>query len=229
MPANGQPGIPALVRFQDSQLTEGARDVGLVAEALADAEGALVLPGRLVVVPAVLSEPAETVVAAGHGGLVAEALADGEGALVLPGRFVVVPAGLGDPAETVISAGHGGLVAEALADVEGAPVMAGRLVVVPAQLGKDAKLIDPGRVVGRIGRKAGESVVDKRSFLIPGAPDMQLTADRFGDPRCRVFGLPRLQQVVPCFQHVMNVSGLVLRPYLCPPLPVRRGLPVRRR
>ena len=55
---------------------------GLVAEPLPDVEGALVLAGGLVVIPAKLGEFAETVVAVGHDGLVAEPLADVEGALV---------------------------------------------------------------------------------------------------------------------------------------------------
>ena len=60
---------------------------------------ALVLAGGLVVVPAVLGEDAELVVAGGHAGLVAEPLVDVEGALVLAGGLVVVPAVLGEDAE----------------------------------------------------------------------------------------------------------------------------------
>ena len=77
---------------------------GLVAEPLEDVEGALVLAGGLVVVPAVLGEDAELAVAGGHAGLVAEPLADVEGALVLAGGLVVVPAVLGEDAELVVAA-----------------------------------------------------------------------------------------------------------------------------
>ena len=66
-----------------------------------DVEGALVLAGGLLIVPAVLGEDAELVVAGGHAGLVAEPLVDVEGALVLAGGLLVVPAGLGEHAELV--------------------------------------------------------------------------------------------------------------------------------
>ena len=55
---------------------------------------------------------------------------------------------------------------------------------------------------------------------------MQLTGGRLGD-LAGVFGVPGLQQVVAGLQQVMHISGLVLRPYLDPPLPVGGGLPVR--
>ncbi len=72
---------------------------GLVAELFADVEGALVVAGGFVVVPAVLGQDAEIVVAAGHAGLVAEPLFDVEGALVVAGGFAIVPAGVGKNAE----------------------------------------------------------------------------------------------------------------------------------
>ena len=78
-----------------------AGHAGLVAEPLVDVQGALVLAGGFVVVPAVLGEAAELVVAAGHAGLVAEPLVDVEGALVLAGGLVIVPAVLGEDAELV--------------------------------------------------------------------------------------------------------------------------------
>ena len=127
-----------------------AGHAGLVAEPLVDVQGALVLAGGLVIVPAVLGEDAELVVAGGHAGLVAEPLSDVQGALVLAGRLVVVPAVLGEHAELVVAGGHAGLVAEPLFDVQGALVLAGGLVVVPAVLGEDAEMVVAGGHAGLV-------------------------------------------------------------------------------
>ena len=81
-----------------------------------------------VVVPAVLGEHAELVVAGGHAGLVAEPLASmSRERWYWRAASVIVPAVLGEHAELVVAAGHARLVAEPLADVEGALVLAGGL------------------------------------------------------------------------------------------------------
>ena len=91
---------------QDAELADAGGHVGLVAEPLEGVEGALVVAGGLVVVPAVLGEGAELVVAVGHAVLVAEPFADVQGALVVAGGLVVVPAVLGEGAELVVAVGH---------------------------------------------------------------------------------------------------------------------------
>ena len=76
------------------------------------------MAGGLVVVPAVLGEDAELVVAAGRADLAAEPLEDLEGALGVACGLGVAPAVLGEEAEQAIgNGGHIGLVAEPLKDV----------------------------------------------------------------------------------------------------------------
>src|ERR1035441_419438 len=67
-------------------------DAALIAEPFEDVEGALVLAGGFLVVPAVLGQDAELAVGRRHMGLIAEPFGDVEGALVLAGGFLVVPA-----------------------------------------------------------------------------------------------------------------------------------------
>ena len=194
---------------------------GLVAEPLVDVEGALVLAGGLVVVPAVLGEDAELVVAAGHAGLVAEPLDDVEGALVLAGGLLIIPTDLGEDAELVVAGGHAGLVAEPLDDVEGALVLAGGLLIVPAGLGEHAEVVKMCGPARRAGGQPGEGVVDQRGFLVPGPPGVQLQADSLSN-QPGLFGVPGLQQVVTGLQQVMHIRRLVLRPHPVPAIASRR-------
>src|SRR5439155_15466359 len=110
VPCNGRgDGTPAFL-FQDAELAVAGRRFGLVADPLADVQGALVPVGGLLVVPADLGEQAEMVVAGGHAGLVAEPLADVQGALAPHGALLVVPAGLDKDAELAVGGGHSSLV-----------------------------------------------------------------------------------------------------------------------
>ena len=69
---------------------------------------ALVLPGRLVIVPTVLGESAEVVISRGQADLVAEPLLDVQRALVLPGGLVEIPADMGNDPELVEPGGLAG-------------------------------------------------------------------------------------------------------------------------
>ena len=66
-----------------------------------------------VVVPPVLGQHAELVVAGGHARLVADPLVDVQGAAVQGLGGVVVPPQLGQHAELVVAGGHARLVADA--------------------------------------------------------------------------------------------------------------------
>ena len=126
----------------------------------------------------------------------------------------------------MVADGHFGLVAEPFEDVEDALVLAGGLVEAPACVVKNAEPVDPGGLVRRVRRQPGESVVDERSFLVPGALGVQLAAGPVGD-LSDALDVPGFQHMVAGLQQVMHIGGLVLRPHPDPPPPVPGRLPVR--